>query len=118
MLVLSRYRDESIHIGDDVVITVVDIRGDRVRLGISAPSHISVHRQEIYDAIAEGRERPTKRHQESERRVNANLDEKSSKRGAPLTDKLESMRKSNKGLPVDMSDNGLGFASFHDLISQ
>lgn len=52
MLVLSRYRDESIVIGDDVVITVVDVRGDRVRLGIDAPAHISVHRREIYDAIA------------------------------------------------------------------
>ena len=116
MLVLSRYRDESIHIGDDVVITVVDIRGDRVRLGISAPSHISVHRQEIYDAIAEGRERPPKRH-ESERRI-ADNGEIPAKKSAPLTEKLESMRKSGKGLPVDISDNGLGFASFHDLISQ
>lgn len=52
MLVLSRYRDESIVIGDDVVITVVDVRGDRVRLGIDAPSQVSVHRREVYDAIA------------------------------------------------------------------
>ncbi|MEZ6066800.1 MAG: carbon storage regulator CsrA [Planctomycetaceae bacterium] len=51
MLVLSRHRDESIMIGDDVVITIVDIRGDKVRLGIQAPSHVPVHRQEIYDAI-------------------------------------------------------------------
>jgi len=51
MLVLSRYRDESIYIGDDVIITVVDVRGDRVRLGITAPSNVSVHRKEIYDAI-------------------------------------------------------------------
>jgi carbon storage regulator len=51
MLVLSRHRDESIMIGDDIVITVVDIRGDKVRLGIQAPSHVSVHRQEIYEAI-------------------------------------------------------------------
>lgn len=51
MLVLSRFRDESIIIGDDVVITVVDIRGDKVRLGIAAPIEISVHRQEVYDAI-------------------------------------------------------------------
>jgi carbon storage regulator len=51
MLVLSRHRDESIMIGDDVVITVVDIRGDRVRLGIDAPKDIPVHRREIYDAI-------------------------------------------------------------------
>jgi carbon storage regulator len=51
MLVLSRHRDESIMIGDDIVVTVVDIRGDKVRLGIEAPTQIPVHRQEIYDAI-------------------------------------------------------------------
>jgi len=51
MLVLSRHRDESIIIGDDIVITVVDIRGDKVRLGIAAPIEIPVHRQEVYDAI-------------------------------------------------------------------
>ena len=46
MLVLSRHRDESIMIGDDVVVTIVDIRGDKVRLGIEAPQSIPVHRQE------------------------------------------------------------------------
>lgn len=51
MLVLSRHRDESIIIGDDVVVTIVDIRGDKVRLGIKAPQDVSVHRQEVYDAI-------------------------------------------------------------------
>ena len=51
MLVLSRQRDESIIIGDNIVITVVDIRGDKVRLGINAPSEIPVHRQEVYEAI-------------------------------------------------------------------
>ncbi len=51
MLVLSRQRDETIMIGDDVELTVVDIRGDKVRLGITAPFHIAVHRKEIYDAI-------------------------------------------------------------------
>lgn len=51
MLVLSRQRDETIMIGDDIEITVVDIRGDKVRLGISAPTQISVHRKEVYDAI-------------------------------------------------------------------
>ena len=51
MLVLSRHRDESIMIGDDVVVTIVDIRGDKVRLGIDAPQDIPVHRQEVYDAI-------------------------------------------------------------------
>ena len=51
MLVLSRQRDESIMIGDDVEITIVDVRGDKVRLGIAAPKKIPVHRREIYDAI-------------------------------------------------------------------
>ena len=51
MLVLQRHRDESIIIGDDIVITVIDIRGDKVRLGITAPTEISVHRQEIYERI-------------------------------------------------------------------
>lgn len=51
MLVLSRHRDESIIIGDDVVVTIVDIRGDKVRLGIQAPQDIPVHRQEVYEAI-------------------------------------------------------------------
>src|SRR6187549_837041 len=51
MLVLSRQKDETIIIGDDIEITVVDIRGDKVRLGVSAPKEISVHRKEVYDAI-------------------------------------------------------------------
>ena len=51
MLVLSRQRDESIMIGDNVVVTVVDIRGDKVRLGIQAPHEIPVHRREVYEAI-------------------------------------------------------------------
>ena len=51
MLVLSRQRDESIMIGDDVEIIIVDVRGDKVRLGITAPRNIPVHRREIYDAI-------------------------------------------------------------------
>ena len=51
MLVLSRQRDESIMIGDTIVVTIVDIRGDKVRLGINAPPEIPVHRQEVYEAI-------------------------------------------------------------------
>ncbi|MGI9455768.1 MAG: carbon storage regulator CsrA [Aeoliella sp.] len=51
MLVLSRQRDESIVIGDNVRVTIVDVRGDKVRLGIEAPIEIPVHRQEVYDAI-------------------------------------------------------------------
>ncbi|MEN1678685.1 MAG: carbon storage regulator CsrA [Planctomycetota bacterium] len=51
MLVLSRQRDESIIIGDNVVVTIVDVRGDKVRLGIDAPVEIPVHRREVYEAI-------------------------------------------------------------------
>src|SRR6185437_10234410 len=51
MLVLARQRDETIMIGDEVEVTVVDIRGDKVRLGLNAPKTIAVHRKEIYDAI-------------------------------------------------------------------
>jgi carbon storage regulator len=51
MLVLSRQRDETIMIGDDIEITVVDIRGEKVRLGINAPPHVPVHRKEVYEAI-------------------------------------------------------------------
>ncbi len=51
MLVLSRQKDESIVIGDDIEITIVDVRGDKVRLGINAPKSIPVHRREVYEAI-------------------------------------------------------------------
>jgi carbon storage regulator len=51
MLVLSRQRDESIIIGDNIVVTIVDVRGDKVRLGIEAPREVSVHRREVYEAI-------------------------------------------------------------------
>ena len=51
MLVLSRRKDEKIMIGDDISIMVVDIRGDKVRLGVEAPQEIPVHRREVYEAI-------------------------------------------------------------------
>ena len=51
MLVLSRQKDESIVIGDDIEITVVDIRGNKVRLGIAAPKKIPVNRKEVWEAI-------------------------------------------------------------------
>lgn len=51
MLVLSRKKNESIVIGNDISIAVVEIRGDKVRIGIQAPQHMPVHRQEVYDAI-------------------------------------------------------------------
>ena len=51
MLVLSRRSHESIRIGDSIVVTVLEVRGDHVRLGIDAPQDVEVHRQEVYDAI-------------------------------------------------------------------
>ena len=59
MLVLSRQRDESIIIGDNIVITIVDVRGDKVRLGIEAPREVSVHRREVYEAIQRENRRAT-----------------------------------------------------------
>lgn len=50
MLVLSRKRDESVMIGD-IEVQIVDIRGDKVRLGITAPADVPVHRREVYEAI-------------------------------------------------------------------
>ncbi len=51
MLVLSRKCDESIIIGDDIVITVVDIRGEQIKIGVTAPKDVSIHRKEVYEAI-------------------------------------------------------------------
>lgn len=51
MLVLTRKRNESIIIGDDIEITVVAIEGDQIKLGIEAPKHIDIHRKEVYLAI-------------------------------------------------------------------
>jgi carbon storage regulator len=51
MLVLSRKKDEKIVIGDNITLMVIEIRGDKVRLGIDAPRDVAVHREEVYDAI-------------------------------------------------------------------
>lgn len=51
MLVLTRKQNESIVIGHDIVVTIAEIRGDKVRVGITAPSNVTVHRQEVYDLI-------------------------------------------------------------------
>ena len=51
MLVLSRKKNESIIINDDIIVTIIEIRGDKVRLGIEAPNETPVHRREVYDAI-------------------------------------------------------------------
>lgn len=61
MLVLSRKKHESIRINDDITIVVVEVRGDKVRLGIEAPMSVSVHRSEVYESIKrnEAAGRPT-----------------------------------------------------------
>jgi carbon storage regulator len=51
MLVLSRKKNESIVINDNIVVTVIDIRGDKVRLGFTAPNDVPIHRKEVYEAI-------------------------------------------------------------------
>ena len=58
MLVLSRKRGESIQVGNDVTITVVEVRGDKVRLGVEADRSTPVHRQEVADAIAKAMSNP------------------------------------------------------------
>lgn len=65
MLVLSRHRDEKIIIGDNIIVTVVDIRRDRVRLGITAPPHIPVHREEVYEAIQREKRAAARRQQQA-----------------------------------------------------
>lgn len=59
MLVLCRNRDESIMIGDEVEIVIVDVRGDKVRLGITAPRTIAVHRKEVWEAIQREKQQDT-----------------------------------------------------------
>lgn len=66
MLVLSREKNEGIMIGDEIYLVVVEIRGDKVRLGIEAPLDVPVHRQEVYNAI----KRDEKRRAEHESRGN------------------------------------------------
>lgn len=60
MLILSRHKEEQIVVGEkgEIVLTIVDIRGDKVRIGIEAPHDIPVHRREVYDAIKQERENP------------------------------------------------------------
>jgi len=96
MLVLSRYRDESIFIGDDIIITVVDIRGDRVRIGVQAPPDVSVHRQEVYEAIKGEQRKPGSATRRDERApVVPPLGEELSRRKAKFSTAA-------KALPVDV----------------
>ena len=59
MLVLSRQKDESIMVGDEVEIMIVDIKGNKVRLGIVAPRSIAVHRKEVYESIQREKQQDT-----------------------------------------------------------
>jgi len=79
MLVLSRQRDESIMIGDDVEIIIVDVRGDKVRLGITAPKNIPVHRREIYDAIQREKSQNKESKEPQDKNSNAEPDKESEK---------------------------------------
>ena len=63
MLVLSRKKNESIIINNDITIVIVEIRGDKVRLGVEAPKRISVHRKEVYDAIQKNPDAPPPKNQ-------------------------------------------------------
>lgn len=62
MLVLGRMLQESIMIGNNVEVTIVDVRGDKVRLGITAPKEIPVHRKEVWEKIQEEKEKEMKKH--------------------------------------------------------
>jgi carbon storage regulator len=117
MLVLSRYRDESIYIGDDVIITIVDIRGDRVRIGIQAPPDVAVHRQEIYDVITREKHGIQNTNQPEQTSIPTPTPQKTQKFTAPLEKKLESRK--NKGLPVNIDPSTVSFGSgITDIISQ
>ena len=66
MLVLSRKKNESIVINDDITIVVVEIRGDKVRLGVEAPKEVPVHRNEVYEAIRRSQQEAAKQDQPNE----------------------------------------------------
>lgn len=72
MLVLSRKKNESIVVDDSIIITVVEIRGDKVRLGIEAPREVPIHRSEVRDAIVAQSEIPENLNSESLKPVNLN----------------------------------------------
>jgi len=66
MLILSRKKNESIVINDNITIVIVEIRGDKVRLGVNAPKEVPVHRQEVYDAIR-------RKHLDNQEKPNSNI---------------------------------------------
>ena len=117
MLVLSRYRDESIYIGDDVVITVVDIRGDRVRIGVQAPSNVSVHRQEVYEAIKNESQGGSSRNRKAEQVPSSKspVPTPSAPLGQELNKRKAKMSSEAKGLPVDI-EPPVGFDGLSDMI--
>jgi len=57
MLILTRRKNETLRIGDDILITIVDIQGDQIRLGIAAPREVSILRQELYEAVRDSNAR-------------------------------------------------------------
>ncbi|WOJ96345.1 carbon storage regulator CsrA [Congregibacter brevis] len=59
MLILTRKEGESLRLGDDITVTVVSVKGGNVRIGVNAPRDLAVHREEIYDKIADGGPEPT-----------------------------------------------------------
>ena len=69
MLVLSRKKNESIVINDDITVVVVEIRGDKVRLGVEAPKEVPVHRREVYDAIKRSENSEQSENQSNSREV-------------------------------------------------
>ena len=84
MLVLSRKKNEQIQIGEDVRIVVIEIRGDKVRLGIDAPTTIPVHRSEIYEAKLRNNEPLIKRPNEPVNKPEINYDEIDALRGMDI----------------------------------
>jgi carbon storage regulator len=57
VILISRMKDESIVLGDDIILTVIEIRGDKVRLGVEHPKGVTVHRREVYEAICRAEQR-------------------------------------------------------------
>jgi carbon storage regulator len=113
MLVLSRYRDESIFIGDDIKVTVVDIRGDRVRIGIQAPPNVTVHRQEVYEAIANNQERGEKPVRSE---CPKSIAEEPQRFSSPLRGEIDARKM--KPIVVEIDAKELGFSGIAEIVSK